>query len=148
MPTSVDALAQNSTLAQAFLGHVTQVIDGQTLDVARDSGETVCVRLFAVKAPIQGQSHADEAVSRLKTWSHNWGDMATVIPMGEEQGGAVVARVIVGQDDLAEVLTKACLARVDMRLCRERFTPECVSWNAWELQCRDEKKGLWKSPND
>lgn len=136
--TSVSALA-----AETWKGHVAQVVDGQTLDVARDNGETVRIKLFAVKAPDPSQPHADDAAARLKKWSHQWGDVATVIPMSEERGGAVVARVIVGQEDLANVLAKACLARINIQLCREPIVPECVGWHAWELQCRDEQKGLW-----
>ena len=63
--------------------------------------------------------------------------------MGLGSDGQKVARVIVGQEDLADVLTKACLASVDVPTCRRRGTMECTSWYAWELQCRDERKGLW-----
>ena len=119
------------------------IVDGATLDVAKSDGQVERVRLFAIGVPAPGQAKGDAAQKRTASWCNQWGDVAEVQPMGQNRDGQMVARVIVGREDLAEVLTKACLARVDMRLCREQFTPECVSWNAWELQCRDEKKGLW-----
>ena len=119
------------------------VVDGATLDVAKSEGQIERVRLFAIGIPAPGQAEADAAQRRTASWCRQWGDVAEVRPMGHDREGRVVAQVIVGREDLAEVLTKACLARVDMRRCRGQFTPECVSWNAWELQFRDEKKGLW-----
>ncbi|MYL82544.1 hypothetical protein GTA51_05255 [Desulfovibrio aerotolerans] len=111
--------------------------------MAKSDGQVERVRLFAIGVPAAGQAAADAAQRRTASWCRQWGDVAEVRPMGHDREGRVVARVLVGREDVAEVLTKACLAIVDMRRCREQFTPECVSWNAWELQCRDEKKGLW-----
>lgn len=141
-------LATPSFGADSWPGKVVEIVNGATLDIGKPDGQVERVRLFAITVPVPGQAKFDEAQKRTASWCHQWGDVAEVRPMGQNRDGQMVARVIVGQQDLAEVLTKACLARVDMRLCRDQFTPECVSWNAWELQCRDEKKGLWESRND
>lgn len=129
--------------ADSWQGKVVGVVDGATLDVAKSDGQVERVRLFAIKVPAPGQVKADAAQKRTASWCSQWGDVAEVHSMGQNREGQMVARVIVGREDLAEVLSKACLARVNMRLCRDQSTPECVSWNAWELRCRDEKKGLW-----
>ena len=134
--------------ADSWQGKVVGVVDGATLDVAKPDGQVERVRLFAVKVPAPGQAKADEAQKRTALWCNQWGNVAEVQPMGQDRDGQMVARVIVGQEDLANVLAKACLARVNIQLCREPFTPECVGWHAWELQCRDEKKGLWEPRND
>lgn len=63
--------------------------------------------------------------------------------MDQDKIGRPIARIVVDGEDLANILAKTCLASVDMDLCRKRSTPDCVGWQAWELQCRDEKKGLW-----
>jgi len=129
----------------SWQGKVVQVVDGATLDVAKPDGQVERVKLYAIRVPDPGQLGGDDATKRTASWCHQWGDVAEVQPMGQNRDGQMVARVIVGREDIANVLAKACLARVNMRLCRDMETPECVGWQAWELQCRDEKKGLWAS---
>ena len=131
--------------ADSWQGKVVQVINGATLDIAKPDGQIERVKLYAIRVPPPGQLGGDDATKRTASWCHQWGDVAEVLPMGPGKDGQPVARVIVGREDIANVLTRACLAMVNMRLCRERETPECVGWQAWELQCRDEKKGLWAS---
>ncbi|WP_043600939.1 thermonuclease family protein [Solidesulfovibrio magneticus] len=132
-----------ATATDSWQGKVVQVVDGATLDIARPDGQVERVKLYAIRVPAPGQPGGDDAMKRTTSWCHQWGDVAEVLPMGLGKDGEPVARVIVGQEDIADVLTRACLATVKMRLCRDRWTPECVGWQAWELQCRDEKKGLW-----
>jgi len=132
-----------SIAADSWQGKVVQVVDGATLDIAKPDGQVERVKLYAIHVPAPGHPSRDDATKRTASWSHQWGDVAGVLPMGLGKDSQPVARVIVGREDIANVLTRACLATVDMRLCRDRGTPECVGWQAWELQCRDEKKGLW-----
>ena len=129
--------------ADSWQGKVVQVVDGATLDIAKPDGQVERVRLFAVSVPPPGQPKADDAQKCTASWCYQWGDVAEVLPMGLDKDGQMVARVIVGQEDLANVLAKACLARINIKLCRVPLIPECVGWYAWDLQCRDEKKGLW-----
>jgi len=136
-------VATSALASENFSGKVVTVIDGATLDIAKSDGQIERIRLFAITVPQAGAKHAEAAAKRTTSWCHQWDNVAEVIPMGRGKDGVAVARIIVGQEDIANVLAKACLASVNMKLCREQFTPECVSWNAWELQCRDEKKGLW-----
>lgn len=133
--------------AEPWQGKVVAVIDGATLDIAKSDGQVERVKLYAIHVRPPGQPGGDEATKRTASWCHQWGDVAEVLPMGLGKDGQPVARVIVGREDVANVLTRACLATVNMRLCRDRWTPECVGWQAWELQCRDERKGLW-APQD
>jgi endonuclease YncB( thermonuclease family) len=132
-----------SWAADSWQGKVVRVVDGATLDIAKPDGQVERVKLYALRVPAPGQRGGDDATKRTTSWSHQWDDVAEVLPMGLGKDGQPVARVVIGREDIAEVLTRACLAIVDMRLCRERDTPECVGWQAWELQCKDEKKGLW-----
>lgn len=136
-------VATSALATENFSGKVVTVIDGATLDIAKSDGQIERIRLFAITVPQSGAKHAETATKRTASWCHQWGNVAEVIPMGRGKDGVAVARIIVGQEDIANVLAKACLARVNMKLCRNQFTPECVGWNAWELQCQDEKKGLW-----
>lgn len=136
-------VAMPALATEKFLGKVVTVVDGVTLDIAKPDGQIERIRLFAITVPQAGAKHAEAATKRTSSWCHQWGNVAEVVPMGRGKDGVAVARIIVGQEDIANVLAKACLAIVNMKLCRDQFTPECVSWNAWELQCRDERKGLW-----
>ena len=132
-----------SVAADSWQGVVTNVVDGATLDISKPNGAIERVKLYAVRVPVTGNPNGDAARQRTASWCHQWGDVAEVQPMGTGPDGQTVARVIVGQDDLANVLTKACLASIDIKTCRDRRTMECAFWHAWELQGRDEKKGLW-----
>ncbi|WP_043637354.1 thermonuclease family protein [Desulfovibrio sp. TomC] len=140
---SMMMVATPALATENFSGKVVTVVDGATLDIAKPDGQIERIRLFATAVPQAGAKHAEAATKRTTFWCHQWDNVAEVIPMGQGKDGVAVARVIVGQEEIANVLAKACLARVNMKLCRDQFTPECVGWNAWELQCRDEKKGLW-----
>lgn len=136
-------VATSALATENISGKVVTVIDGATLDITKSDGQIERIRLFAITVPQSGAKHAETATKRTASWCHQWDNVAEVIPMGRGKDGVAVARIIVGQEDIANVLAKACLARVNMKLCRNQLTPECVGWNAWELQCRDEKKGLW-----
>ena len=136
-----------SLAADSWQGKVVNVLDGTTLDIAKPDGQIERIKLYAVIAPVSGNPLGDGARRRTTSWCDQWGDVAEVLPIYQEPNGQVVARVIVGREDLADVLTKVCLASVNMPLCRKLSTPDCVSWHAWELQCRDEKKGLWADKN-
>lgn len=136
-------VATPALATEKFSGKVVTVVDGATLDIAKPDGQIERIHLFAIAVPQAGAKHAEAATKRTTSWCHQWDNVAEVLPIGQGKDGVAVARVIVGQEDIANVLAKACLARVNMKLCREQFTPECVGWNAWELQCLDEKKGLW-----
>ncbi|WP_156181042.1 thermonuclease family protein [Desulfovibrio sp. TomC] len=132
-----------SLATDSWQGKVVNVLDGTALDIAKPDGQIERIKLYAVIAPVPGNPLGDDARRRTTSWCYQWGDVAEVLPVYQEPTGQVVARVIVGQEDLAGVLAKACLASINMRTCRKRETVECVSWHAWELQCRDEQKGLW-----
>lgn len=132
-----------ASAADSWQGKAVRVVDGATLDIARQDGQVERIKLYAIVVPSPVVPAGDAAKERTRSWSHQWGDVAEVLPMGLAPSGEVIARVIVGREDLANVLAKACLAIVDMQLCRECNTPECVGWQAWELQCRDENKGWW-----
>lgn len=136
-----------SLAADSWQGKVVNVLDGTTLEIAKPDGQVERIKLYSVRAPVPGSLLGDAARRRTASWCNQWGDVAEVLPIYQEPAGQVVARVIVGREDLADVLTKACLASVNMPLCRKLSTPDCVSWHAWELQCRDEKKGLWADKN-
>lgn len=132
-----------SMAADSWQGKVVKVLDGATLDIVKPDGSVKRVNLYAIRVLAMGIPRGDDAHRRTESWCNQWGDVAEVQPMGTGPDGQTVARVIVGQEDLATVLTKACLASVDVPTCRKRGTMECAFWNAWELQCRDERKGLW-----
>lgn len=136
-------VAMPALATENFSGKVVTVVDGATLDIAKPDGQIERIRLFAIIVPQAGVKHAEAATKRTASWCRQWDNVAEVIPMGRGKDGVAEARIIVGQEDIANVLAKACVAIMNMKLCRDPFTPECVSWNAWELQCRDEKKGLW-----
>ena len=132
-----------SLAADSWQGKVVNVLDGTTLDIAKPDGQVERIKLYAVIAHVPGNPLGDDARRRTTSWCYQWGDVAKVLPVYQESNGEVVARVIVGQEDLADVLAKACLASIDIKTCRDRGTMECAFWHAWELQCRDEQKGLW-----
>lgn len=134
---------KHSVAADSWQGKVVGFVGATVLDIVNPDEQVIRVKLYAIKVPGQGRPGAEDAQKRVVSWCHQWGDVAEVQSMGQGPDGQILARVIVGQVDLANVLTKACLASVDVATCRKRGTMECAFWYAWELQCRDEKKGLW-----
>lgn len=124
-------------------GKVVEVSSGTDLKIARSDGKIEELHLYAVKVHPFDSSEGRAAQQRASSWCNQWDNVAKVLPMGQDKEGRNLARIIVGGEDLANVLTKACLAEVDIKLCRDRGSMECAFWYAWELQCRDEKKGMW-----
>lgn len=135
--------ASSGYAANSWQGKVIEVSNGTDLKVARSDGEIEELKLYAVKARPFDSSEGRAAQQRASSWCNQWDNVATVLPMGQDKEGRNLARIMVGGEDLANVLTKTCLAEVDVKLCRDRGSMECAFWYAWELQCRDEKKGLW-----
>ncbi len=115
-----------SLAADSWRGKVANVLDGTTLDIAKPDGQIERIKLYAVIAPVPGNSLGEDARRRTTSWCYQWGDIAEVLPVYQEPNGQVVARVIVGQEDLGRRPGESLPAIVDVTTCRKRGR-----WNAF-----------------
>jgi endonuclease YncB( thermonuclease family) len=72
-------------------GTVTEVYDGQTLQVTQTDGSAIEVRLAGIDAPLSCQPWGPESRAALKDWVQ--GRLVTVLPVGAPVKGRVVGTV-------------------------------------------------------
>lgn len=124
-----------------FSAQVTQVIDGDTLEVMHQ-GKRVRVRLWGIDTPEWQQDFSHEA--RAFTLHRVQGRRVELLSKAWDKYGRLVAMVQVGGSSLNEELLREGLAWVHIYYCRE---PICRGWRRLEKEARTARRGLWKNDN-
>jgi micrococcal nuclease len=125
---SVPAVAQ-----ERFTGKVVGVADGDTISVLRN-GRSVRVRLEGIDCPEKGQDFSQRA--KQFTSELMFGKEATV-EVHVDRYGRLVARVLVGGQDVSIALVRAGLAWHFTKYSRDPVLAE------GEQSARTAKRGLW-----
>jgi len=118
----------------SFLGKCLTVLDGDTIDVARN-GTTVRIRLEGIDCQEIGQPFAEKA--KVFTQRLAAGKTVSVIEKEKDSYGRTVARVYVDGRDLSVELLKAGLAR--------HYKSHNSDWllAALEDQAKADRVGIW-----
>src|SRR4051794_25813255 len=92
----------------AFVGIVQHVVDGDTIDVTRPSGEVIRVRLEGIDCPERGQSFGKTAATFTRQLVLQ--RTVAVVVRTHDRYGRFVARVSVGGQDVSVGLLQAGMA--------------------------------------
>lgn len=125
-------------LAQTFSATVKKVIDGDSLVMSNGKGDME-VRLYGIDAPEFDQPFADNTRKFVKKWTGR--QSVQVQGLYQDSYGRTVAIIRKGRRILNEDLVREGLAWVYPRYCRKDI---CAQWAAWEIDARDENRGLWQ----
>lgn len=134
-------LATAITLAaalQAFSAHVVGVHDGDTITVLQGREQTK-IRLEGIDAPELGQAFGQAAKRR--TSALVFARDVEIRPKEYDRYGRLVARVVVGGEDVS-----LALVREGMAWHFTRYSSDQVLARA-ELEARRGRRGLWQEPN-
>jgi len=120
-------------------GTVTRVVDGDTIDVALQSGP-IRVRLHAIDTPERGQPWEPESTAALTGWV--LGKHVDLEPFEQDRYERLIATVLLDDDDIDARLVReghawayrAYMTRDDADLCR------------LEDDARKNRRGLWALP--
>jgi Micrococcal nuclease (thermonuclease) homologs len=127
------------TQADSFIGRVTQVGDGDTLQIRlSDGGQEVRVRLYGLDAPELDQPHGRESREFLAKLILN--QEVRVEKQDVDQYGRVVGQVFSSGLALNLTLVASGQAWVYEQFCQE---PVCRQMKAAETTARQKKMGLW-----
>ena len=124
--------------AEAWLGKVSGVIDGDTIEVIRD-GHKVIVHLYGIDCPEKEQDYGHAAKNF--TADKVTGKMVDVNPVGEaslmakDRYGPTEALVSVDGFSLNEEMVGNGFAWVDNRHCTKDY---CYRWKAIEIHVKGE----------
>lgn len=125
--------------AESFIGRVTRVGDGDTIDVAfGEAGESVRVRLYGLDAPELNQPHGREARDFLSKLILN--REVRVEKQDLDQYDRVVGQVYDSGLLVNLTLVASGHAWVYERYCQ---APICRQMKAEEARARQKKLGLW-----
>ena len=138
-------LLLTSLPARAWTGVVVRVLDGDTVTVCNDAGDSVKIRLHGVDAPEgPGSPWKAQPYSRLAT---NFlkallpiGSLVFVIDMGYDKYDRTVA-AIVSRPSGAVVQEE--LLKAGMVWVYEKYCTDCRQWKALQEEARKERRGLW-----
>lgn len=133
--------------ALAWSGVVERVIDGDTLIIQDDAGNTEKIRLYGIDSPEKNsnrwseQAYAAKAQLALEVVLRN--RTVEVIPFGHDRYARTLAVIFTDQGEIVqEILLNAGLAWVYDGYCKN-----CLTWKILEKQARELKKGLWADDN-
>jgi len=142
-PVATDApvqkVAKPSALANAYVGKVTRVSDGDTIWITTDKGVRVKVRLSRIDAPESDQPFGKNATEFLK--SLIGGKQVRVEYEECDQYGRTLGIVFLGGEDINLKLVSEGYA------WHYSYFDQTPAYAEAERTAKAAKKGLWASPN-
>lgn len=125
---------------QVYRGEVTEVIDGDTLDIRRSWFRRVRLRLNSIDAPEIGQEYGPEAQQHLSSLVGGVGQELQVTATGTDPHGRTLANVpTLGGQDASQEMIEAGLAW--QYYSRDPLLTEMME------RAKVNGRGLWASPN-
>lgn len=124
---------------ETFVGHVIEMIDGDTLSVLYQDKE-VRIRLYGIDAPEKKQPHGTEA--HLYACGLATRQTITVIGVSKDRYGRLVAKVSLpdGRSLNHEMV------RAGMAWWYRQYAPNDVAFASLEEEAQHKKRGLWRNP--
>jgi endonuclease YncB( thermonuclease family) len=124
----------------ASSGKVVSVLDGDSITLLH-KGKKIRVSLYGIDAPELKQSHGKEARDFLDSFIKN--ETVEAAPLGKVRRGRMIGTLLLGDDNINELMILNGQAWVDRKACTEKF---CTTWIKMEEAAKATKKGLWKDP--
>jgi endonuclease YncB( thermonuclease family) len=120
---------------ETFEAQILVVYDGDTLGIRPDGREATRVRLQGIDCPEQDQDFGPAA--KQFTEDQVGGRRVTVLPLGDDSHGRLLARVYVDGEDLSRALVRAGLAWHFSKYSHDQHLA------AEERLAREARRGLW-----
>jgi micrococcal nuclease len=127
--------------ADSYLGHVTRVVDGDTLVVASPSGERTKVRLLGVDSPEKDQDGGTAATQFTRGAAA--GQTVQVEEQYLDRDGRMVAEIVLPDGRL---LTRALVA-AGHAWWWPKYAPHDAALEQLEAAARERRLGLWAGNN-
>ena len=128
-----------SSSCYASTGTVVSVYDGDSLTLL-SKGKKIRVSLYGIDAPELKQDHGLTARDFLSSFVKN--EIVEVTPIGTVRKGRMSGTVLLGGDNITELMILNGQAWVDRNACTEDF---CATWIKMEEAAKATKKGLWNT---
>jgi endonuclease YncB( thermonuclease family) len=139
---SLRASAAAPTLV--LVGQVTNIVDGDTIDVQLQSGP-IRVRIWGIDAPEHDQPYGTKAKERLAKLVD--GREVELEPAGQTKSyDRMVARVFVNSADVDAEMVKSGAAMAERRYLQQ--FDDGKSYCTFEQSARSTKSGMWSLPAD
>ncbi|MGE4559577.1 MAG: thermonuclease family protein [Desulfobulbus sp.] len=124
----------------AYSGKVVNVYDGDSITLL-SKGKKLRVSLYGIDAPELKQEHGKKARDFLDSFIKDENVEAT--PIGKLRKGRMTGTLLLGDDNINELMILNGNAWVDRKACSEEF---CTTWIKMEEAAKATRKGLWKDP--
>lgn len=134
------ALVFVHSLAFAYSGKVVAVQEGDRLTMLHN-GKRLNVQLYGIDAPELKQAYGNEARSFLDAFTKE--ESVEVEPIGTVKKGKLTGMVLLGSDNINELLLLKGQAWVDRSQCTADI---CSKWIKMEEAAKATQKGLWIDP--
>lgn len=134
------ALLLSCSTAFAYTGKVISVDEGDRLTLLY-KGRKVRLSLYGLDAPELRQTHGQEARDFLKSFIK--GEVVDVQPIGQMRKSRHTGIVVLGEDNINELMVLNGQAWVDPKTCTEAI---CATWLKMEEAAKATHKGLWSNP--
>ena len=130
-------LLPNCGLAAEFTAIIDRVVDGDTVAVVSNDGETARIRLADIDAPERDQPWGTEATTALRRWSMS--KQVRIKVVDTDRYGRLVATLWVGDENINRKLVKEGHAWVYRKYLRD------TSLIQLEARAKSARTGLWSS---
>lgn len=124
----------------AYSGKVIAVHEGDRLTILH-TGKKLNIQLYGIDAPELQQSFGSDARSFLDAFTKE--ETVEVEPIGTVKKGNLTGMVLLGGDNINELLLLKGQAWVDRKQCTADI---CGKWIKMEEAAKATKKGLWVDP--
>lgn len=128
------------SLAFAYSGKVIAVQEGDRLTILHN-GKKLNVQLYGIDAPELQQAFGSDARSFLDAFTKE--EIVEVEPIGTARKGTTNGMVLLGGDNINELLLLKGQAWVDRKQCTADI---CAKWIKMEEAAKATQKGLWVDP--
>jgi len=130
-----------SSTCFAYSGVVVNVYDGDSITIM-NKGKKLRVSLYGIDAPELKQEHGPESRDFLASFINK--ETVEAAPIGKVRKGKMAGTIMLGDDNINELMILNGKAWVDRKACSEDF---CNTWIKMEEAAKATKKGLWSSPD-
>jgi len=126
-------------------GHVTRVLDGDTLEVNDQNHHMFRIRLQGIDAPEKSQAYGSQAKEFLTklTLNHD----VEIIWNEKDQYGRLIGKITSEQKDVCLEMISAGLAWHFTKYEQTQSEEDRQLYKATEKRVREQRKGLWADPN-
>ena len=123
----------------ALTGTVVNIYDGDSITLL-SKGKKIRVSLYGIDAPELKQEHETQDRDFLRSSIKN--ETVEITPISKLYKGRTTATVLLGDDNINELMILNGQAWVDSEVCKADF---CATWLKMEEAAKATAKGLWQS---